>query len=92
MEKMNLKAYLANKGMTQRDFCKIIDCDEVHFSYVMRGKKQAGRRLAKDIKNATGGLIELPTREIKRRYENTQQQLDTENQQKKPKWVDVDMF
>ncbi len=66
MEVRNLKAYLANIGMTLKDFCEIIDCDDKHMSKIMNGHKNAGHRLAKDVRLATDGLINLKTRIRKR--------------------------
>ncbi len=74
MEVCNLKAYLANIGLSLRDFCEIIDCDDKHMSKVMNGHKNAGHRLAKDVKQATNGLIQLPTRFRKRDQRRQQKQ------------------
>ena len=62
MEVKNLKAYLANKGITLKDFCESLDCDDGHLSKIMHGHKTASHRLAKDVREATEGLIELKTR------------------------------
>lgn len=73
MKVCNLKSYLANIGMTLKHFCEIIDCDDKHMSRVMNGKKNASRRLAKDILEATSGVIKLETR-IRKRYQRRQNQ------------------
>ena len=62
----NLKAYLANIGMSLKDFCEIVDCDHKYMSNVMSGRKKCSHRLAKDVKEATGGLILLETAPRKR--------------------------
>lgn len=77
MEVCNLKAYLANIGMTLQDFCEIIDCDDKHMSLIMNGHKKAGHRLAKDIRLATSGVIQLPTRLRKRDLKKLQKQQQT---------------
>ena len=72
----NLKAYLANIGMSLKDFCEIVDCDDKHLSKIMNGHKNAGHRLAKDIKEATSGLITLTTRIRKRDIRRQQKEQD----------------
>lgn len=62
MEVTNLKAYLANIGMKLKDFCQIIECDDKYMSHIVNGRKRAGHRLAKDVREATSGLINLETR------------------------------
>ena len=62
MEVQNLKAWCANIGMTIQDFCQIIDCDKRHMSHIINGKARAGHRLAKDVREATSGLVNLETR------------------------------
>lgn len=66
MQVKNLKGYLATVGMTLKDFCEMLDCDDKHMSKVMNGHVTAGHRLAKDVKHATGGVIELQVRLRKR--------------------------
>jgi len=78
MQVTNLKGYLATIGMSLKDFCEIIDCDDKHMSKIMHGKKNASHRLAKDVRQATDGLIHLNTRlrkkDIKRQQQQEQQQ------------------
>ena len=62
MEVNNLKAYLANIGMSIQDFGVIIDCDGKYLSRIIHGKSYPSRRLAKDIRVATDGIVNLPTR------------------------------
>lgn len=59
---MNLKAYLANIDMKMYEFAQIIECDPKYLCCVMKGKKFAGKRLAKDIEAATGGVVKIPRR------------------------------
>ena len=76
MEVNNLKAYLANVGMTMKEFCRMIDCDHTYMSAVVNGRVTAGRRLAKDVRVATDGIIRLESRLRKRhqkQYENQNQ-------------------
>lgn len=80
MKVENLKAYLANINMTLKDFCEIIDCDDKHMSKVMHGHKMAGHRLAKDVKEVTGGLIALNTRMRKRDIRKQQKQQQEQQQ------------
>jgi len=66
MNNLNLKAYLANVGMTMTQFCEKIDCDRCYLSLVSSGKKMPGRRLAQDIYEATNGVINLSTKPRKK--------------------------
>ena len=74
MQVNNLKAYLANIGMTLRQFCEIIDIQEQHMSAIIHGKRMPGPRLAKDVFQATDGLISLPHRPRKRHQKNNESQ------------------
>jgi len=74
MEVSNLKSYLANIDMTLKDFCEIIDADDKHMSKLMHGKANASHRLAKDVRQATGGLIELKVRLRKKDIRKQEQQ------------------
>lgn len=80
MQVENLKAYLANIGMTLKDFCEIIDCDDKHMSKVMHGHRTASHRLAKDVREVTSGLICLKTRMRKRDIRRQQQQHNQQHQ------------
>jgi transcriptional regulator with XRE-family HTH domain len=62
MQVQNLKAYLANINMSIKDFCVIIDCDPKYIARIINGKSYPSKRLSKDIRIATGGIIDLPTR------------------------------
>ena len=79
MNGLNLKAYLANVGMTMTEFCKKINCQRTYLSTICSGKAYAGRRLAKDIFEATNGMIRLATRprkEKKRKDINSEQVIE----------------
>lgn len=80
MQVTNLKAYLANIGLSLKDFCEIIDCDDKHMSKIMHGHKNASHRLAKDVREATDGLIQLQTRLRKRDIKRQQQQQQKQDQ------------
>jgi len=74
MEITNLKAYLAEIGMTIKEFCEVIECNDKYLSRLIHGKKRAGRRLAKDIYQATSGTIKLKTRPHHQYKKKEQQQ------------------
>jgi len=74
MEVENLKAYLANINMTVKDFCEILECDNKHLSRIMNGKQSPGKRLAKDIRLATNGIIDLKVSPRKKEKKEQQQQ------------------
>lgn len=74
MEVSNLKSYLANIGMTLKDFSEILDVDDKHMSKLMNGKAVAGPRLAKDVRLATDGLINLKVRYRKKDHKKTEEQ------------------
>ena len=81
MEIKNLKAYLANIDMTLRDFSEIIECSPEHLSRVVKGKTMASPRLAKDIREATSGLIN-PTSRSRKRNISHQAKQNEEHQAK----------
>lgn len=66
MQITNLKGYLGNKNMTLKKFSQTIDCNPDYLSMIITGRRFASRRLAKDVKAATEGLIDLPTRPRKK--------------------------
>lgn len=81
MKVTNLKAYLANIGMKMKDFCESIDCDQGYLSHILSTGKPVGRRLSRDIENATNGIIKLKTRQRK-----ISRSIRTENQKMADKW------
>lgn len=78
MQVCNLKAYLANIDMKLKDFCSIIEKDPKYISRVVNGKARAGHALARLIKEATSGVVELPTRQRKCDINKHQQDKDPE--------------
>jgi len=62
MQVTNLRAYLANVGMTMKDFAKKIACNRTYLARIVSGESYAGHRLAQDIFEATGGVIKMPTK------------------------------
>lgn len=76
MEINNLRAYLLQIGMQCKDFCVMIDVNPSHLSQIINGRAYPSRRLARDIYNATNGVINLPTRPRKAKQEKEKQQED----------------
>lgn len=74
MNTLNLKAYLANTGMTLADFSVKLDCDRTYLSSVSSGKRLPGRKLARDIYAATNGVINLPVKPKKEHGNKKKQQ------------------
>jgi hypothetical protein len=62
MEVQNLKSYIANVGMTITEFSKILDCHPRYLARISTGELTPGKRLARDLFNATNGVINLPTK------------------------------
>ncbi len=81
MEVQNLKAFLANKGMTFKEFCQQIDCNYAYLGNVVAGRNYAGRRLARDVCNATQGIVKLKTRIRKKDLKDKEQQGEHNQQQ-----------
>ena len=65
MEILNIKAYLANKGMTFKEFATALDVDDKYMSSIASGARIPSRRLARDIEIATEGVIKLKPRQRK---------------------------
>jgi len=61
MEVQNLRAYLAQKGMTMKKFAQCIGCSSTYLSHIAAGRRTVGKRLARDIYYATEGIVDLPT-------------------------------
>lgn len=68
----NLRAYLANIEMSFEDFAKKLDVSSQYISRLASGKVTPSRRLSRDIKIATDGVIDLPARKPK--YQGRQEQ------------------
>lgn len=58
----NLRSYLAEVGMSMKEFSQLVDCHHTYLAQIAKGTKTAGRRLARDIEKATDGIIKLKTR------------------------------
>lgn len=56
---MKLKVYLAEIGMTVKDFSALLDCNYPYMSRIVNGHRKPGRRLAKEIVDMTDGKVEL---------------------------------
>lgn len=65
MEVRNLKAFLANKGMTVKEFANVVDVDFKYMSSIASGSRIPSRRLARDIELATDGVIKYQPRQRK---------------------------
>ena len=76
MEVKNLRAYLANVDMSLKEFAKKIDCNYPHLSRILSGYSYPSRGLSRDIYEATGGIIKIPTKKEveKKMKEETQDQ------------------
>ncbi len=56
---MKLKSYLAEIGMTVKDFSSLVECNYRYLSRIMNGHIKPGKRLAKEIEDITGGQVIL---------------------------------
>lgn len=72
---MNLKAYLATINMTLKDFGQYIDATPRYLSQISKGRTIPGTRLAKEIEEATGGVVTFDLSK-KHRREKQQQRLE----------------
>lgn len=61
MEVCNLRAYLANVGMSMKEFSDRINYNPSYLRMIAAGKVSPSFRLARDIRNATGGVVDLET-------------------------------
>lgn len=77
MQVQNLKAYLANIGMTIHDFSVIVECNPRYLSRIINKHCLPGKRLAKDISLMTDGLIEFPINERKNKAKEKQTKQTT---------------
>lgn len=58
---MNLKAYLAEKNMTIKDFSILIGVRNTYLSAIIHGHYKPSARLSKSIEHHTGGKVRLPS-------------------------------
>lgn len=93
---MNLKAYLAETGVTSREFAYKLDISERYLSGIITGAHLPSRRLARDIEAATNGKvkIEFSTKTKKVREDEKRIKKIKEKQRKieKEKSMQLDMF
>ena len=76
MQITNLRSYLIQVGMNMKQFAEQIGCNRCYLATLLSGKAYASARLSKDIFEATGGVIRMPTRKEaeKKIKEETQNQ------------------
>jgi hypothetical protein len=60
---MKLRTYLAENDITLKEFSQKINCAYYYLSAISHGKRIPGKRLVKDIQEATGGEVSM-TEEI----------------------------
>ena len=56
---MKLKSYLADIGMTVKDFSSLVQCNYRYMSRLMNGHAKPGKRLNQDIVDLTDGQVNL---------------------------------
>jgi hypothetical protein len=56
---MKLKSYLAEIGMSVKDFSALVGCNYRYMSRIMNGHTIPGKRLKKNIEDLTCGQVEL---------------------------------
>jgi len=56
---MNLKAYLADQRVTQKDFAQTLGINERYMSRLVNGHLKPGKRLERDINALTEGKVKL---------------------------------
>jgi hypothetical protein len=56
---MKLKSYLAEIGMSVKDFSSLVGCNYRYMSRIMNGHTMPGKRLKKNIEDLTCGQVEL---------------------------------
>ena len=71
MQIENLKAYIANVGMTSKDFSEMIGCTRPFLSAVINGKKFPSKTFQRKVYEITEGEIILPLRQRKNAKKST---------------------
>jgi hypothetical protein len=61
VEVTTIRGYLGEMNMTIADFSKVVECEDKYLAKVLKGTVYPSRRLAKDIYNATQGIVKLAT-------------------------------
>lgn len=56
---MKLKAFLAEIGMSQVEFSKLVGCNYRYLTRIASGELKPGKRLARDIEELTDGNVKL---------------------------------
>ena len=56
---MKLKSYLAEIGMSVKEFSALVGCNYRYMSRIMNGHTMPGKRLKKNIEDLTCGQVEL---------------------------------
>lgn len=54
---MKLRDYLIDKGITQEIFAERLDIGRSHLSCVIKGTRNASKKMAKNIEKETNGVI-----------------------------------
>ena len=54
---MNIKQYLIDKNMSQRDFARLLRCHEVRLSRIINGVYPPRTQIAVDIERMTAGEV-----------------------------------
>lgn len=78
MEVQNLKSYLANVGMTMKQFGDLINYNPHYIRQVAIGKITPSFRMARDIRNATNGIVDLQA-QTKKSQKNESENNDNHN-------------
>lgn len=56
---MKLKAYLAEEGLTMKEFAELLGVHEKYISVIANGRIMPGKRLKRDIESMTGDKVKL---------------------------------
>jgi len=74
---MKLKSYLAEIGMSVKEFSALVGCNYRYMSRIMNGHTMPGKRLKKDIEDLTDGQVKLvyKNERIKKAQENSKNQI-----------------
>jgi transcriptional regulator with XRE-family HTH domain len=59
---MNLKAYLADQRVTQKDFAATLGVNPRYLSRIINGHLIPGKRLKRDIQSLTEGKVQLESK------------------------------
>ncbi len=59
MEVRTIKAYLAENGITMKEFAEKLECNRSYLSRIANGAIAPSPRLARDINRLTDGIIDI---------------------------------